>query len=121
MLLNLGEHWIMRPTHPLRFFGISAVLALATLALPATAEDSNFDLTQAKGEIKVIPHAGWHINLDYSWSVKKGGDKIKTKGDFKLDKSAAVVSGVPAGSYTLKGAVCSESNCAPFAKEITVQ
>ena len=37
----------------------------------------------------------------------------------RLEQSKATVS-LPKGTYTLKGAVCSESNCAPFTKEITI-
>lgn len=110
----------MRPMQPMRILGLSTLLALATVAFPAMADD-NFNLSQGKGQVTVTPKTGWHINLDYSWSVKKGADKVKTKDDFKLDKATATVTGIPAGSYTLKGAVCSENNCAPFAKDITVQ
>jgi hypothetical protein len=117
MLLNLGGDWIMRP---IKTFGLSALLALATIAIPALADD-NFDLAAGKGQVTVTPKSGWHINQDYSWSIKKGGDKVKSKEDFKLDKASATVTGIPAGTYTLKGAVCSENNCAPFAKDITVQ
>ncbi len=106
----------MRPT---LFLGISAILSFATLSSPALAED--FDLQVGKGQVTVTAHSGWHINQDYSWSLKKGGDKVKSKDDFKLDTGKATLSGVPAGQYTLKGAVCSESNCAPFSKDITVQ
>jgi len=104
-----------------RTLGLATVvaLALATVTSPALADD-NFDLTQSKGQVTVTPKAGWHINLDYSWSVKKGADKIKSKEHFKLDKGSATVTDIPAGSYTLKGAVCSENNCAPFAKDIKV-
>ena len=101
---------------PIRFLGLFAVLAIATLASPAMADD-NFDVQTSKGEIKIVPHAGWHINTDYSWAVKKGDDKVKTKDDFKLDKATAVVTGVPSGTFTLRGAVCSESACAPFKKD----
>jgi hypothetical protein len=104
----------------IRLVGLSAILALATatsFASPARADEDHFDLSVANHEIKVTAKAGWHINADYSWAVKNGGDKIKVKEDFKLEKGIAVVSGVPAGTYTLKGAVCSESACAPFVKE----
>lgn len=104
---------------PMSFLGISAIAALITFGSTARA-DGNFDLSIAHGQVTVTAHSGWHINKDYSWAVKKGGDKIKTKADFNLAQSTATVSGVPKGTYTLKGAVCSESNCAPFAKEITI-
>jgi hypothetical protein len=102
---------------PIRFLGFSAIVAIATLVSTARAEDEHFDVATSKGEIKVTPKPGWHINLDYSWAVKKGSDKVKTKDDFKLDKASATVTGVPAGVVTVRGAVCSENACAPFTKE----
>ena len=108
----------MRPS---LILGISALLAMCALGSPASADGNNFDVAAAKGQVTVTPHSGWHINLDYSWALKKGDDKVKAKGDFKLAKDSASVSGVAAGSYTLKGAVCSENNCAPFTTQVTVQ
>ena len=108
----------MRPS---LILGITALLAAVSFGTPANADGNNFDVAASKGAVTVTPHAGWHINLDYSWALKKGDDKVKAKGDFKLAKEAASVSGVAAGSYTLKGAVCSDSNCAPFTTQVTVQ
>jgi len=108
----------MRPS---LILGISALLAMVSLGAPAKADGSNFDVAASKGAVTVTPHSGWHINLDYSWALKKGDDKVKAKGDFKLAKDSASVTGVAAGSYTLKGAVCSDSNCAPFTTTVTVQ
>jgi hypothetical protein len=102
---------------PISILGFSAVLAIATLVSPARAEEEHFDLAVSTGQIKVTPKAGWHINLDYSWAIKKGSDKVKTKDDFKLDKASATVTGVPAGTVTVRGAVCSENACAPFTKD----
>lgn len=107
----------MRPS---LILGISALLAMVSLGTPARA-DGNYDVAASKGQVTVTPHSGWHINLDYSWALKKGNDKVKAKGDFNLSKTAASVSGVAPGSYTLRGAVCSDSNCAPFTTEVTVQ
>ncbi|HEX8793160.1 MAG TPA: hypothetical protein VF765_19585 [Polyangiaceae bacterium] len=108
----------MRPS---LILGITALLAAVSLGTPAKADGSNFDVAASKGAVTVTPHAGWHINLDYSWALKKGDDKVKAKGDFSLAKEKASVTGVAAGSYTLKGAVCSDSNCAPFTTQVTVQ
>ena len=107
----------MRPS---LILGISALLAMCAFGSPAKA-DGNFDVAASKGAVTVTPHSGWHINLDYSWALKKGDDKVKAKADFKLSKDAASVTGVAAGSYTLKGAVCSENNCAPFTTTVTIQ
>lgn len=101
---------------PIRFLGFSAALAIATLVSPARADD-NFDMTVSKGQITITAKPGWHINQDYSWAVKKGDDKVKSKADFKLDKGTATVGGIPSGTFTVRGAVCSESACAPFKKE----
>jgi hypothetical protein len=112
----------MRPS---LILGISALLAMLSLGVPARADGCNFDVAASEGQVTVTPHSGWHINLDYSWALKKGDDKVKAKRDFKLDKTSASVSGVAPGSYTVKGAVCSEDEkhqvCAAFAAQITVQ
>jgi hypothetical protein len=104
---------------PMSFLGICAIAALVTFGSTARADD-NYDVNVASGQVTVTAHSGWHINKDYSWAVKKGTDKVKSKADFNLAQTTATVSGVAKGTYTLKGAVCSESNCAPFTKEITV-
>ena len=107
---------------PIRILGLSAMLAFATLASsPASADDLHCSVNIGHGQITVTPASGWHINKDYSWAVKQGDTKVKAKGDFTLAPTSASVSGVPAGSYTLKGAVCSEDNCAPFKTTVTVQ
>ncbi len=108
----------MRPS---LILGISALLAAVSFGIPASADGSNFDVAASKGAVTVTPHSGWHINLDYSWALKKGDDKVKAKADFKLSKESASVTGVAAGSYTLRGAVCSDNNCAPFTTTVTVQ
>ena len=107
------------------FLGISAFVALATLTSAVTtvrADDKHYDVAPGKGQVVLTVREGWHINKDYHWSVKNsGGEKIKKVEDFKLEEKRATVVGVPAGSYTLVGAVCSESSCAPFTESVTIQ
>lgn len=105
---------------PIWTLGFSALFALAALSSTARADDPNYAVAAGKGSVTVTPAKGWHINKDYSWAIKQGDSKVKAKDDFKLGDTATV-SGVPAGSYTLKGAVCSENNCAPFTTTVTVQ
>jgi hypothetical protein len=104
------------------FLGFSAFVALATLTSSVRADDKHYDVAPGKGQVVLTVRDGWHINKDYHWSVKNSsGDKIKKAEDFKLDEKTAKVENVPAGSYTLVGAVCSESSCAPFTESVTVQ
>jgi len=105
---------------PIRILGLSALLGLATLSAAAFADDPHYSVAAGKGQVTVTPAKGWHINKDYSWAIKQGDTKVKAKDDFTL-ADTATVSGVPAGSYTLKGAVCSDSNCAPFTTTVNVQ
>jgi hypothetical protein len=116
------ETWIMRPLH---MFALAAVAAFATLASPARADD-NFDLTVSKGQVVVKAKAGWHINTEYSWGVN--ADKDGKKGDKEpgakvaLDKEhgIATITQISSGKHWIRGAVCSDSNCAPFSKDVTV-
>ncbi len=112
----------MGPTRIAGLFAALSFAALSAVAAPALADD-NYSVNAGKGAVTVTAAKGWHINTDYSWAVKKGSDKVKKKEDFKFDGSTASVAGVPAGTYTLKGAVCTEdkSQCAPFTKDVTVQ
>jgi hypothetical protein len=112
----------MRPT---LLIGISAVLALATLAPSAGADGSpsppNF--SYAGGKLTVAAGSGAHINKDYSWSIKdSGNNNLKSKGDFTFsggtDKEPASAS-VALVAGTLKGAYCSPSNCYPFTATCT--
>lgn len=111
----------------MRLFGVSALLAIATLTTSAFAEEG-FDLALSKGHVEVTPKPGWHVNLEFGWGMNKvviqdgkhvKGEKVISKDQMKLDKAKASVD-APPGQYFLHGAVCSETNCAPFNKEITV-
>ncbi len=72
----------------------------------------------------MTPNQGWHINVDYHWKLKQGETKVKDKDAFTLSKASAAVSGVAAGSYAARGAVCSDDPkyevCAPFEAPVTV-
>lgn len=112
----------MRPLH---LFGIAAVAAFATIVSPARADD-NFDVAVSKGQVVVHAHSGWHINTDYSWALHadnngKKGDK-ETNAKVTLDKAngTATITQVTPGKHWVRGAVCSESNCAPFVKDVVV-
>jgi hypothetical protein len=116
----------MRPT----FIAISAVLALTTLAVSAGADDPKPlppTLSVAGGSLTVKANpaspVATHLNPDYSWSIKDGGNKsLKAKTDFAFtggsakeptQASVAIVAG------TLKGAYCTASNCIPFSAACT--
>jgi hypothetical protein len=105
------------------FLAASALVAASLVGAPARA-DNNFDVAIAHGQITVTAHTGWHVNKDFPWTVKKkDGDKlvtVKDKADFTLAETTASVAGVPKGPFTLKGAVCKDGACQPFAKEISV-
>ncbi len=97
---------------------LAVFVAAGFLAGPAGA-DQEFDLTVDHGTVKVTVKPGWHINQEYPWKLVMGDKKID-KSEFKLaEKSASVKA--PAGSGTLKGAVCfGEAQCVPFQKPVTV-
>ncbi|MGO8994747.1 MAG: hypothetical protein ACLQVI_15635 [Polyangiaceae bacterium] len=98
--------------------------ALLSLSVPtvALADDAGFDASASAGTIKVVAHAGFHINKEYPWKVTVGDKKVGKDG-FKFEGANAVVSGLPKGHAVLKGAVCkgpegNSSECLPFSKEL---
>jgi len=114
----------MRPT---LLIGLSAILALATTAPTAGADNSPPpappSFTYAGGNVTVAAGTGAHINKDYSWSIKdSGNNNLKSKADFAFtggsDKEPAKAT-VALVAGTIKGAYCSPSNCYPFTATCT--
>jgi hypothetical protein len=108
---------IMRPTLVLGF--LAAVAVGATIDTPARA-DGEFDVTAGSGQITVTAHAGWHVNKDYPWKLVVGDTKL-SKSSFSFAETTATVTGAPAGTGKLKGAVCSADTCHPFEKEVVIK
>lgn len=105
----------------LRTLHIAAALTLFTVfTSKARAEDEDFDVDVAKGQVTVTAHAGWHISKDYPWKLVVGDTRLE-KAKFTLAETTAVVSGVPHGPATLKGAICSGDRCHNFKKELTIE
>jgi hypothetical protein len=99
-----------------------AALVVTAVGLPlrsARAEEQ-FDLVAGKGEITVVAKGHWHVNKDYPWRVVIG-DKTLDKSHFALTETSAKITGVPAGTVKLKGAVCEGAQCMPFVKDVAVQ
>jgi len=98
----------------------AAVPIVALFTSQARAEDADFDVAVASGQVTVTAHAGWHISKDYPWKLVVGDTKLE-KAKFTLAETTAVVSGAPHGPATLKGAVCSGDRCRNFKKELTIE
>jgi hypothetical protein len=113
----------MRPT---LLIGISAILALATTALTAGADGTPPPpptFSYAGGNVTVSATGSSHINGDYSWSIKDGGNNtLKPKSAFTFSGGsspnyATATVGLVAG--TLKGAYCGNGSCVPFTATCT--
>jgi hypothetical protein len=105
----------------LRTFAVLTALALSTLCtLQARADDDDFDVAVASGQVTVTAHSGWHISKDYPWRLVAGDLKLD-KSKFTLAETTATVSGAPQGKATLKGAICSGDRCHNFQKDLTIQ
>lgn len=72
--------------------------------------------SSAGGRVTVEPTGGWHINVDYPWSLRVGEAKL----GFTLSQGSASVAGAPSGAGVIRGGVCSESQCRTFKRDVTV-
>jgi hypothetical protein len=100
---------------------LAAFAPLLSAVRDARADGDRFDVSVTTGgTVTVTAHAGYHINKDYPWKIVSGATTIPAT-SFTLADTTAKVTGVPSGSATLSGAVCSDSDCAPFRTSITVQ
>jgi hypothetical protein len=97
---------------------VAASAILWTAAAPA--EDDHFTLKLESGSVTVTANTGWHVNKDYPWKVKQGDKTVAGKEAFTFAEMTAKVSGLPKGTVTLKGGVCSPSSCQNFSKDIVV-
>ncbi len=104
-----------------KFASLGAVLLTAGVAL---AGSDQFDVVAGKGEVVVTTKNHYHVNKDYPWKATVGGVTFD-KSKFSLSETVAKVTGIPAGTVQLKGAVCiaegTDSKCVPFTKEIVIK
>jgi hypothetical protein len=108
---------------PLAFATLLALFAplLAGAVPDARADGERFDVSVTSGgTVTVTSHTGYHINKDYPWKIVSGATTIPAA-SFTLGDTTASVTGVPTGTATLSGAVCSDSDCRPFHTSVTVQ
>jgi hypothetical protein len=94
-------------------------LGLTVSARPSTADDP-FDVMASNGTVTTTAHGGWHVNKDYPWRATVG-ERSFDKAKFSFTETSATVSGLPAGTARLKGAVCNGPQCLPFAKDVAIQ
>jgi hypothetical protein len=96
--------------------GIVVLLGLSTAIVAEGGDDVVRVDVNRGGVVDVSPIGEWHVNRDYPWSVRVGGEKFA----FELRPDRAVARGVPAGEGVVRGAVCSESQCRNFQRTVQV-
>ena len=108
----MNANWLQR------IAGLATVIALATAA-PSAKADDEFELTVSKGQVVVHAKGDWHINLEFPWKLVVGETKLD-KSKFTLTEKNATIASVPSGVGKLRGAVCSHDSCHTLEREITV-
>ncbi len=102
------------------FVGTLAVAVLALTGL-AFAEDPQFDVKGGKGSIEVATKGNWHVNQEFPWKVTADGKTVADKSKVSFAEKSAKITGLPAGTLHLKGAVClGKEQCVPFEKDVKV-
>ncbi len=96
----------------------AALVALST-ATDARA-DAEFTATGGKGSIEVKGNGHWHINKEAPWKVTSG-TTVLAKDKWTLSDGSATVSGVPAGTATVKVYVCNGDQCKNAEVTVTVK
>jgi hypothetical protein len=103
------------------WIGALALAAFSFVGVMGDARaDGEYTVAAGKGQITVTAASGYHVNKEYPWKVV-AGDKTFDKSKFTLAEGSASISGLPAGTVTLKGGVCNAGGCVPFTKQVTVQ
>jgi len=103
------------------FVGTLAVAVLALTGLSFAGEEPQFEVKGSKGTIEVTTKGKWHVNKEFPWNVKNNGAVVADKSKVVFVETSAKISGLPAGTLQLKGAVClGAEQCVPFSKDVKV-
>lgn len=102
--------------------GISVVGFAATSIKHASAEDqiingASMHIMLEKGKITAMAEPGWHVNINYPWSVQ-GNDGAKQTMDVSPDR--ATISNLSRGDFVVRGGVCNDSSCVSLKRTVTV-
>jgi hypothetical protein len=103
------------------FVGTLAVALLALTGLSIAGEEPQYEVKGGKGTIEVSTKGKWHVNKEFPWNVKSDGKVVADKSKVSFAEQSAKISGLPAGTLHLKGAVClGTEQCVPFEKDVKV-
>jgi hypothetical protein len=103
-----------------RHRAVHALFALGlTLSAGSASAEDPFDVHTSSGMLTITTHGAWHVNKDYPWKATVG-ERSYDKTRFSFTESSASVSGLPAGTARLKGAVCNGPQCLPFTREVAI-
>lgn len=92
------------------------LFAVATFTGSARAE-TEYDISVSGGKVVVSAHAPWHINQEFHWKLKAGGDKLP---NWVLSETSATFANPPKGASTVKGAMCKSDGDQKACKVIEV-
>ena len=104
------------------WFGRGVAMAAALVALSTATDaraDEEFTAKGGKGTIEVKGNGHWHINKGAPWKATVGAT-VLLKEKWALSDDAATISGVPAGSATVKVYVCDGGTCKSAEVTVTV-
>jgi hypothetical protein len=103
------------------FVGTLAAAVLALTGLSFAGEEPQYEVKGGKGTIEVVTKGKWHVNKDFPWNVKNNGAVVADKSKVAFAEQSAKISGLPAGTLHVKGAVClGTEQCVPFEKDVKV-
>jgi hypothetical protein len=95
---------------------LGTILTITTVSLAA----DEYDVTAQGSDIMVTAKNHFHVNKEFPWAVLQADKKLDKKFEFQ-GESAAKVSGLGKGKYTVKGAVCNGPQCMPFKADVEVK
>lgn len=106
---------------PYVFLSIAVVTLSYSMLQKAYADPiddgGNMHVVLGKGKVVVTAEPGWHININYPWSLI-AVDNAKHTMD--VTSEAVTANNIPSGSATIKGGVCNDSTCKTLKRTVVI-
>jgi uncharacterized membrane protein len=107
---------------PVVFLSIAVVCFSYSMISRANAEEEvnnggNMHIILDKGSVTATAEPGWHVNVNYPWSIQVVNGSKYTMNLF-FDR--VVANNLPQGEAIIKGGICNENTCKILKRNVNI-